>query len=213
MILASDTGVRITMAAVRKNVSLLQLSRNAAWNGESVDICRRMSTAVPMKACRVGTTRNRKWHTRPSTIHPITKPPPHTHTYQAGTFKTVKHCIRQNHHHYHCLWHLQQRSPGFQVLGRFLKLSPGAIHLLCFCLQVSTFDRHACTRPNTTLDRHLTLLHLFSLLGKQWKRGRWREKGARESINTRGLNHPKQHMMAIQTTKDHTWQTPTWRRH
>ena len=50
MILESESGVRITMAAVRKKDSLLQLSRNAAWNGESVDICRKMSTAVPMNA-------------------------------------------------------------------------------------------------------------------------------------------------------------------
>lgn len=51
MILGSDSGVRITMAAVRKNDSLLQLSRNAAWKGESVDICSRMSTAVLINAC------------------------------------------------------------------------------------------------------------------------------------------------------------------
>ena len=62
MILESESGVRITMAAVRKKDSLLQLSRNAAWNGDSVDICRKMSTAVPMNAwTKFRMTKGQSW--------------------------------------------------------------------------------------------------------------------------------------------------------
>ena len=50
--LTSCRGARSTMATVRNQVSLLQLSRNVGRKGESVDICRNMSIAGLMNACK-----------------------------------------------------------------------------------------------------------------------------------------------------------------
>lgn len=47
--LRSCLGALSTIATVRNQVSLLQLSKNGGRNGESVDICRNMSIAGDMK--------------------------------------------------------------------------------------------------------------------------------------------------------------------
>ena len=50
--LLSWLGARSTIAIVLNQVSLLHVSKKGCWNGESVDICRKMSIADPMKVCK-----------------------------------------------------------------------------------------------------------------------------------------------------------------
>lgn len=50
--LLSWLGALSTMAIVLNHVSVLHVSRNGCWNGESVDIWRNMSIADPMKVCQ-----------------------------------------------------------------------------------------------------------------------------------------------------------------
>lgn len=50
--LLSWLGALSTMAIVLNQVSVLHVSRNGCWNGESVDIWRNISIADPMKVCQ-----------------------------------------------------------------------------------------------------------------------------------------------------------------